>query len=141
MMLNAPHLASLQFRLTASIGAAVALLVLAVGSYWLAREERVLTATLQSHADTLSQLTARGLTEPIWNLDQPAIGNLLDALMTDPEVQVVELSADGVVWGEVARRVEEFVTWEAAFPRRPARYVRIRALRATILHLGSVAIR
>lgn len=53
----------------------------------------------------------------------------------------VEVSLDRENWAEVARRNEVFSVWEAKFSHRPARYVRLRALRKTILHFENVAVR
>lgn len=54
---------------------------------------------------------------------------------------VIELSDDRQKWNEVARRDDTFNTWRAKFAPQGARYVRIRALRRTFLHLESVAVR
>ncbi len=54
---------------------------------------------------------------------------------------VAELSTDGQRWTEVARRAETFTVWSASFARRDARFLRLRALRPTILHFRSVEIR
>jgi len=52
-----------------------------------------------------------------------------------------EVSVDQVHWREVARRKDTFSVWSAKFAPQNARYVRIRALRRTILHLEKVAVR
>ena len=54
---------------------------------------------------------------------------------------VVEVSEDQSTWREVARRTATFRRWEASFAPTAARWVRLRATRATRLHLESVAIR
>jgi hypothetical protein len=54
---------------------------------------------------------------------------------------VAEVSTDRTVWTAVARRDEPFGTWKASFPSRPARYVRLRAARHTVLHLQAIAVR
>jgi hypothetical protein len=54
---------------------------------------------------------------------------------------VAEVSADGTTWTEVARRETDFFTWTAKFPPTKARYVKLRASRATMLHLANVAVR
>jgi hypothetical protein len=53
---------------------------------------------------------------------------------------VVELSTDQKAWTRVARRDEPFGIWTAQFRPRVARYVRLKALRRTILHLKSIAV-
>lgn len=53
---------------------------------------------------------------------------------------VLELSADGQNWREVARRVDTFRTWKPSFAPSKARYVRLRALRRTLLHFKDVRI-
>ena len=53
---------------------------------------------------------------------------------------VVEISSDRVHWREVARRVEKFVAWKPTFPAVRARWVRLRALRRTYLHLREVRV-
>ena len=87
---------SIQTRLTAGIGAAVALLVTLMGAYWVQRNERDLLDALDARAAATAQLAARGLAAPVWNLDSQTIGNLLDAVLADSEVQSVELSAPGL---------------------------------------------
>jgi hypothetical protein len=53
---------------------------------------------------------------------------------------VVELSDDDRTWTTVAERQESFMSWEARFPPRAARYVRLRINRQSYLHLESVEI-
>ena len=52
-----------------------------------------------------------------------------------------EVSLDQKKWHEVARRHDSFSTWSPKFKQQNARYVRLRALRRTILHLEKVAVR
>jgi hypothetical protein len=54
---------------------------------------------------------------------------------------VVEVSNDQQKWREVARRTDTFAEWRAKFKPQKARYVRLRALRRTLLHLEKVAVR
>ena len=54
---------------------------------------------------------------------------------------VAEVSNDRASWTEVARRNEPFGSWNATFPARVARYVRLRAPRRTVLHLMAIAVR
>ena len=54
---------------------------------------------------------------------------------------VAEVSNDRASWTEVARRTTPFGSWNATFPARVARYVRVRAPRRTVLHLMAVAVR
>ena len=53
---------------------------------------------------------------------------------------VLELSLDGQAWREVARKTDTFRTWKPAFAPSKARYVRLRALRRTLLHFKDVRI-
>lgn len=53
----------------------------------------------------------------------------------------LELSLDGRGWSEVARRTSAFNEWTARFTARPTRYLRLRALRRTALHLHGVSAR
>jgi PAS domain S-box-containing protein len=95
---------SIQTRLIAGIALAASALVILIGWYWTAREERELTAALERRAERISQLVARGFGGPIWNLDTLAIGNLMDALMADPEVHEIDLIAVGVDAEPMVRR-------------------------------------
>ncbi len=52
----------------------------------------------------------------------------------------LELSLDGVAWSVAARTAHAFDVWTPAFAERPARYVRLRARRKTILHLAGVTV-
>lgn len=54
---------------------------------------------------------------------------------------VVEISLDDQTYTEVARTEVDFSEWVAKFPSQDARYVRLRALRKTLLHLDGVTIR
>jgi hypothetical protein len=53
----------------------------------------------------------------------------------------IEVSNDRTTWREVARRKETFSEWRAKFKSQQARYVRLRVLRRTLLHLEKVAVR
>jgi hypothetical protein len=53
----------------------------------------------------------------------------------------VELSVDGRTFAEAARRDASFLTWKAHFAPRSARYVRLRSLHKTALHLEQVIVR
>ena len=44
-------------------------------------------------------------------------------------------------WTEMGRRDEDFTTWTLEAKPTPARYVRLRAPRATTLHLQEVVVR
>lgn len=52
----------------------------------------------------------------------------------------VEVSVDGKSWTEVARRSELFTAWDARFRKVSARYVRLRVLRHSVLHLQNVEV-
>lgn len=53
---------------------------------------------------------------------------------------VVEVSNDRKDYAEVARRTEVFGTWKPKFPSQHARYLRLRVLRRTWLHLEAVEV-
>ena len=53
---------------------------------------------------------------------------------------LVETSVDHATWTEVARRDTLFTQWTAEFARTPARYVRLRVPRPSLLHLQDVEI-
>jgi hypothetical protein len=53
---------------------------------------------------------------------------------------VVELSDDGSKYREVARRNEVFSTWAPSFGLQHARYLRVRALHKTYLHLEAIEV-
>jgi hypothetical protein len=53
---------------------------------------------------------------------------------------VVELSDDREKWREVARRTESFINLRLDFRQESARYVRVRALKKTWLHLRAVRV-
>jgi hypothetical protein len=53
---------------------------------------------------------------------------------------VVELSADGKNWREVARKQEVFTNWNVKFGTHQARFVRLRVPRNTTFHLRRVRV-
>ena len=53
---------------------------------------------------------------------------------------VIELSRDHQSWNEVAHRSKRFSTWNVRFARQPARWLRIRVPRRSILHLAMVEV-
>jgi len=52
-----------------------------------------------------------------------------------------EVSDDRATWSEVARRTVDFGKWTAVFPPRTARFVRLRVLKRSVLHLQRIAVR
>ena len=54
---------------------------------------------------------------------------------------VIELSRDHTEWSEVGRRTTTFAQWDQNVGGQLARYVRLRALKRTWLHLEGVAVR
>lgn len=85
---------------------------------------------------------------PWWKIDlqaPTAIGSVTIVNRTDccPDRAVplvVEVSLDGEIWREVARRTETFRTWAPSFKATKARFVRLRALRRTFVHFKDVRI-
>jgi hypothetical protein len=69
------------------------------------------------------------------------ITNRTDCCLERSVPLVVETSPDDKTWREVARRDAQFTTWGDSFPPDPAvRYLRVRVLRPSMLHLASVKI-
>lgn len=95
---------TIQTRLIAGIALAASVLVVMIGWYWTAREERELSIALSQRADRMAQLVERGFAGPVWNIDTLAVDTLLDAVMQDPEVHSIELSAAGISATPVLRR-------------------------------------
>ncbi len=69
--------------------------VLAVGWYWTDHEEADQLRSLKDRQDGMASLVARGFSGPLWNLDGSTVGNLLDAVMDDPEVHSIEVKGLG----------------------------------------------
>ncbi|MEI8256839.1 MAG: discoidin domain-containing protein [Deltaproteobacteria bacterium] len=67
-----------------------------------------------------------------------SVNNRMDCCQERAAPLVLEVSTDRTRWTEVARQTERFYDWRQWFGSHPARFVRLRALRPTILHLGSV---
>ncbi|PZP33789.1 MAG: hypothetical protein DI603_06770 [Roseateles depolymerans] len=93
----------LQARLMAGLLAATSLLVVLIGWWWIALERQALNEALEQREARMVSLIQRGFAGPIWNLDQVAIENLLDAVMADPEVQSLELKGLGLRGGQTRR--------------------------------------
>jgi hypothetical protein len=53
---------------------------------------------------------------------------------------VIEIGNDQKTWTEIARKKEDFQTWNPQFPKQNARYVRVRVDRKSWLHLDKVAV-
>lgn len=87
---------SIQTRLVAALSLSATILVGLIGLYWVNRHERELDAELQERQRRMAQLVARGFAEPVWNLDSAALSELLDAVMADPEVHAIVLTAPGL---------------------------------------------
>ncbi|MCZ8073570.1 MAG: ATP-binding protein [Paucibacter sp.] len=86
----------IQSRLILGMALAAGLLALALGWSWTSREEQELNLALDHRQTRMASLVALGFAGPIWNLDNIAIKNLLDAVMADPEVHSIELRPVGV---------------------------------------------
>jgi len=54
---------------------------------------------------------------------------------------VVEVSTDRAAWTQVARSDHDFGSWNANFPPRTARYVRLKVMKRSVLHLQAIAVR
>jgi hypothetical protein len=53
----------------------------------------------------------------------------------------IEISNDKQNWKEIARREETFGTWTARVGKQKTRYIRLKSLRRTTLHLEGIAVR
>jgi hypothetical protein len=80
------------------------------------------------------------LTRPT-RIKRVEVGNRIDGFQERAVPLVVELSLDRNRWTEVGRRDDAFNNWTVSFPPREARYVRLRSLKTTWLHLRSVVVR
>jgi hypothetical protein len=86
--------------------------------------------------------------QPWWSLDMGAassigsvtIVNRADCCIERAPPLVVEVSVDGKKWREVARTTEAFRTWRPKFRATTARFVRLRSLRRTYLHMKDVRV-
>jgi hypothetical protein len=82
-----------------------------------------------------------------WDLGRPQrislvrVENRHDCCFDRAVPMVVEISTDHRKWRQVARRNDEFSSsWEASFDTVPARWVRLRVLKKSFLHLARVSI-
>ena len=85
---------SLQRKLVLALGTLVALVMLAVGAYWLATERASMSAGLQAQANRMTDLLSKTIAEPLWNLDTQAITTQIEAVMADPQVFAVEIYSE-----------------------------------------------
>ena len=85
---------SLQRKLVLALGTLVALVMLAVGAYWLTTERDSMSAGLQAQANRMADLLSKTVAEPLWNLDTQAITTQIEAVMADPQVFAVEIYAE-----------------------------------------------
>jgi hypothetical protein len=69
------------------------------------------------------------------------VDNRTDCCIDRARGLTVELSMDAKTWVAVARQPGSFHSWQAHFPSRQARYVRLMVPRKTVLHLERVAVR
>jgi len=71
---------------------------------------------------------------------QVEVQNRTDCCADRARPLTIEVSTDHHLWQTVGRQDEEFSTWNARFPTVQARWVRIRALKTTFLHLKRVRV-
>ena len=69
------------------------------------------------------------------------VDNRVDCCQDRAVPLVAEISTDRKTWKQMARRDTDFTSWTVEFPRTKARFVRLRAPRATMLHLANVIVR
>jgi hypothetical protein len=68
------------------------------------------------------------------------VGNRKDCCLDRAVPLVVEVSDDQTRWREIARRDTTFSSWKADVKSQRARYVRLRSVGRTMLHLSSVRV-
>jgi hypothetical protein len=76
--------------------------------------------------------------ESVFAISKVEVENRLDCCLDRPLPLALELSTDSIQWKRVAYRRAEFRRWTATFPPTPARFVRARIDRTSILHLLSI---
>jgi hypothetical protein len=79
-----------------------------------------------------------GSIQPIARIE---VANRDDCCLDRAVPLVAEVGTDRLHWREVARRPDSFRTWDATFKPVPARYVRMRVDRYSVLHLARVSVR
>jgi hypothetical protein len=143
--------------LVVAVGAALALLALALGKPW--EDYAWSTSSAWSgfpQSGTLGQHGAYGLLFHTEEEDNPWVVVDLRKTRTIREVLVrnradvdsdrglplvLELGGQDRQFGAVSTRTAPFDVWDVKFTARPARYVRLRAQGRTILHLREIQIR
>lgn len=78
-----------------------------------------------------------GTSRPVYRV---VVNNRADCCADRATPLLVELSDDDVHWTVVAQQLDQFTSWDARFRAQPARHVRLRVGRASMLHLESVEI-
>jgi serine phosphatase RsbU (regulator of sigma subunit)/HAMP domain-containing protein len=78
--------ASLQRKLMLVLTLLVILIMAMAGGYWLNSQQQTASAELEARAEQMADLLGKTLGAPLWNLDQKAIYDQLDAVMADPNV-------------------------------------------------------
>jgi hypothetical protein len=76
-------------------------------------------------------------TQPITRVE---VENRKDCCFERASPLVVEVSVDHRTWTQAARHDGEFANWRATFPPIPTRWLRLRVLRTTALHLNRVRV-
>jgi signal transduction histidine kinase/HAMP domain-containing protein len=81
----------LQRKLMLALVLLVVLIMGVAGGYWLSEQQQTATAELDARARQMTDLLGQTLGTPLWNLDQKAIYDQLEAVMADPSVFSVSL--------------------------------------------------
>jgi hypothetical protein len=76
---------------------------------------------------------------PLVTLSRVVVDNRRDCCSARTLPLAIELSNDRINWSEVGRRSAAFERWSARFEPRTARWIRLRVLRRSRLHLQYVA--
>ncbi|HYO93888.1 MAG TPA: discoidin domain-containing protein [Polyangiaceae bacterium] len=151
------------------VGVVVGLLVLCAGGVFLwmaAREQRLDLA--RGRVWRTSSVGAQGCRPPLQECDEAhgfffhtedekapwieidlgkptsfssvRVVNRLDCCQARATPLVVEVSDNQATWRELAGQASTFKSWKATFPAARGRYVRVRAVKKTILHLAQVRV-
>jgi hypothetical protein len=76
--------------------------------------------------------------EAVFSITKVEIDNRLDCCRDRLRPLALELSTDNIRWTRVAYRRADFQRWTASFPATPARFIRARIDRTSMLHLRNI---
>jgi methyl-accepting chemotaxis protein len=82
----------LRGRIVAGAIFVVVLSLMGMAALSVVNERSNLTAALESKADTMAQLQASAMAQPLWRYEEDAIGPLMKDLARDPDFQAIEVT-------------------------------------------------